>query len=131
MPGRKSVPDKTSVAPRRVRYQVAMSLDGYIAGPTGEADWITMDPAIDFAAHFAQFDAFLVGRRTFEGLVTAGMATLPGEVFVFSRTLRGADHPTVRIIDADEEATIAELRRRPGKDIWLFGGGVLFRESAE
>ena len=32
----------------RIRYQVAMSLDGYIAGPKGEADWITMDPAIDF-----------------------------------------------------------------------------------
>jgi hypothetical protein len=29
---------------RRIRYQVATSLDGYIAGPKGEADWIIMDP---------------------------------------------------------------------------------------
>jgi len=35
---------------RRVRYSVAVSLDGFIAGPKGEYDWIIMDPAFDFAA---------------------------------------------------------------------------------
>ena len=35
---------------RRVRYQVAVTLDGFIAGPNGEYDWIVMDPAVDFAA---------------------------------------------------------------------------------
>ena len=34
---------------RRLRYQVAVSLDGFIAGPNGEFDWIVMDPYIDFA----------------------------------------------------------------------------------
>ena len=33
---------------RRVRFGVAMSLDAYIAGPNGEADWIVADPDIDF-----------------------------------------------------------------------------------
>jgi RibD C-terminal domain len=47
---------------RRVRYVVAMSLDGYIAGPIGEADWIIMDPDIDFGALFERFDTFLMGR---------------------------------------------------------------------
>jgi len=51
---------------RRVRYSVVMSLDGYIAGPKGEADWITTDPEFDFTALFSQFDTILVGRRTFE-----------------------------------------------------------------
>ena len=71
---------------RRVRYQVAMSLDGYIAGPQGEADWIIMDPEIDFAALFEQFDTFLLGRRTFEAMGPAGQGGTPGtKSFVFSQ----------------------------------------------
>ena len=50
----------------RVRYQVAASLDGFIAGPNGEFDWIVMDPEIDFAALVAEFDTLLMGRHTFE-----------------------------------------------------------------
>src|SRR6266498_1461744 len=51
---------------RKIRYAVAMSLDGYIAGPNGEADWIGIDPEVDFAAIWAQFDTLLMGRRTYE-----------------------------------------------------------------
>ena len=51
---------------RRVRYGGAVSLDGYIAGPNGEYDWIIMDPDIDFAAMTSQFDTFLIGRKTLE-----------------------------------------------------------------
>ena len=39
---------------RRLRYGVAVSLDGFIAGPNGEYDWIVPDPAIDFAAMYRQ-----------------------------------------------------------------------------
>jgi dihydrofolate reductase len=118
------------VAVRRVRYQVATSLDGYIAGPKGEADWIVMDPEIDFEAHFAQFDTVLIGRRSFE-VLTGGKkkgGAMPGmKTFVFSRTLRQRDYPKVTIVAEYAEETVAGLRAEPGKDIWLFGGGLLFR----
>lgn len=113
---------------RRIRYAVATSLDGYIAGPQGEADWIIMDPDIDFGALFEQFDTFLVGRRTFEATGYGGGGQTPGtKTFVFSRTLRQQDYPGVTVIAERAEETVAALRTEPGKDIWLFGGGSLFR----
>ena len=113
---------------RRVRYAVAVSLDGYIAGPSGEADWIIIDPAIDFNSFFQQFDTVLLGRRTFESMLRAGNVAMPGlEIFVFSRTLRQRDHPDVTIVGEKAEETLVALRAKSGKDIWLFGGGSLFR----
>jgi dihydrofolate reductase len=113
---------------RLVRYSVAASLDGYIAGPNGEADWIVMDPTVDFAAIFNQFDTFLIGRRTFEPMARAQRGPTPGiKTFVFSRTLRQEDHPTVTVVADKVPETVSALKQADGKDIWLFGGGSLFR----
>jgi dihydrofolate reductase len=117
---------------RRLRYSVVMSLDGYIAGPEGEADWIARDPEFDFIALFSQFDTILVGRRTFDRMVTAGRVSMPGmKTIVFSRTLRPEDHPEVAIVVDGQPETLAALKAGPGKDIWLFGGGSLFRSLAK
>lgn len=114
---------------RLVRYGGAMSLDGYIAGPNGEYDWIVMDPDIDFAGMLKQFDTFLIGRKTFQAMARMGNATesLPGiQNIVFSRTMKAADYPHV-VVESDAERVVSELREKPGKDIALFGGGELFR----
>ncbi len=114
---------------RLVRFGGAMSLDGYIAGPNGEYDWIVMDPDIDFAGMMKRFDTFLIGRKTFEAMIriAGDIKSTPGiQNIVFSRTMKAADYPGV-IVESDAERVVAELRAQPGKDIALFGGGELFR----
>ncbi len=114
---------------RKVVYGGAMSLDGFIAGPKGEYDWIVMDPDIDFAALMGRFDTFLIGRKTFEVMRRMGDAAPPApgiRNIVFSRTLRPEDCPGATLSD-DAERVVAELRTKPGKDIALFSGGELFR----
>lgn len=117
---------------RRVRYSVAMSLDGYIAGPNGESDWIVMDPEIDFRALVGAFDTILMGRRTYEAARQQGRGGgLPGmQAYVFSHTLRQADCPDVIVSDKPKD-TLTALKTKSGKDIWLFGGGSLFRSLLE
>ena len=115
-------------ATRRVRYQVAASLDGFITDTKGTPDWIVMDPDIDFDGLFAQFDTFLMGRRTYEEMPAGSIS---GKVLVFSRTLRQQDHPKVTIVNDHARETVQALKREPGKDIWLFGGGELFRSLLE
>ena len=117
---------------RKIRYSCAMSLDGYIAGTGDEFDWIVMDPDIDFQAMSEQFDTYLLGRRTFE--VTGGQgfpASSNIRTFVFSRTLRQSDYDHVTIVDENWKEIVQSLREESGKDVWLFGGGSLFRSLVD
>jgi dihydrofolate reductase len=112
-----------------VRYSVAASLDGYIAGPNGEYDWIVMDPAIDFRTLLGQFDTVLMGRKTYRAAQGQGGAgAMPGmRAFVFSRTLHASDCRGATLVADGFEEVVRGLKRDGGKDIWLVGGGGLFR----
>jgi dihydrofolate reductase len=114
---------------RRVLYRVAASLDGYIAGPRGEVDWIVHDPAVDFTKIYEQVDTVLLGRRTYELTRQPGAPPWPQgwQILVFSRTLTSGEHPGVTVVRAEAGRRVAALRAAPGRDIWLFGGGSLFR----
>lgn len=116
---------------RPVRYNVAASLDGFIADRNGGYDWIPLDPAVDFAGIFARVDTVLLGRHTYEVTLREPSAASSwpkgSRVYVFSKTLNPADHPGVTVVRDDVVGTVAALRAEPGNgEIWLYGGGVLF-----
>ena len=118
---------------RDVLYRVAGSLDGYIAGPRGEVDWIVQDPAVDFAKVYEDVDTVLLGRRTYELTGQPGSPAWPSgwQVYVFSRTLRPEQHSAVTVVSGEGAARVATLRAAAGRQIWLFGGGSLFRSMLE
>jgi dihydrofolate reductase len=114
---------------RQVLYRVATSVDGYIAGPHGEFDWIVHDPTINLSATYDTVDTVLLGRRTYELTQQPGAPPWPTgwHIYVFSRTLVPQQDPAVTIVSDDPGTTVAGLRAGPGREIWLFGGGSLFR----
>ena len=114
---------------RRVRYNVAASLDGCITDRNDAFDWIPHDPTVDFAGLFARVDTIVLGRRTYEMVLAQGTApwTSGMRVYVASRTLAPQDHSGVAIVADDVAAVVAGLRAEEGAgEIWLFGGGSLF-----
>lgn len=114
---------------RKIRYLVAMSVDGYIAGPNGESDWIAHDPELDFPAMWAQFDTLLMGRRTYQAATSRlGESAFAGLIrMVFSRTLKPQDHPGITVVRELTPQWVRSLKGKSGKDIWLVGGSKLFR----
>lgn len=87
-----------------------MSLDGYIAGPQGESDWIVMDTGMDFNAMMARFDTIVMGRKTYEATKKYEGGGMPGvQSYVFSRTLKPADCPGA-ILSDDPRKTISLLK---------------------
>jgi dihydrofolate reductase len=114
-----------------------MTLDGFIAGPKGEYDWIVHDPNIDFAAMFAEYDILLMGRGTYEVASEKGKTwdSFGQRWVVVSTTLKPEDHSNVTILSSDVAEAVAAMKAQlgpqPQKDIWLFGGSVLFRSMLD
>lgn len=119
--------------PRKIRYSVAASLDGFIATEDGGYDWIVDEPAIDFPAYLARIDALLMGRGTYEIMDNpeAGQLLDVKKAYVVSSTLDPAADDRITVISDDVENRVRALKEEDGGDIWLFGGGVLFRSMLE
>jgi dihydrofolate reductase len=115
---------------RSLLYGAACSLDGFIAGPHDEVDWLQWsdDVAAISKSVFSRVDTVLMGRKTYHAAVANGMRAYPGVTnYVFSRTLAPEAVPEVTVVAEDAVAFVRKLKEQPGADICLVGGGELAR----
>ena len=113
-------------------YSVAASLDGFIAGPNGEYDWIPTDPEIDFEAIYAGFGGIVMGRRSYDVFAATGGAPGPAlPTYVYSTTLPEGERGGISF-HRDAVRHVRSLKASgAGKPLWLWGGGNLLRELAD
>lgn len=117
---------------RNVVYGAGISLDGYIARPDGAVDFLFMPKDYSMGPFFDSVDTAILGRKTFDaaksmgGSFGSGMAT-----YVFSRTMAPGAERGVTIAAGAAAPLLAEIRAKPGKDIWLMGGGEMARQFLE
>ncbi len=116
---------------RTLRYSVASSLDGYIAGPNGEFDWIVADPEIDFEAMYAGYSGLVMGRKSYEVFQATGGAPGPAlPTYVYSQTLPEGERDGVTFA-RDAVSHVRKLKASSaGKPLWLWGGGNLCSQLA-
>jgi dihydrofolate reductase len=110
-----------------------MSLDGYIADTDGGYAWIPHADDLDFASFLEKIDALVMGRGTFEVMTAAeGPDSFAGmQKYAFSSTLEPGVRDGITVVRGDAADFVRGLKAEPGEDIWLFGGGVLFRSLLE
>ncbi|RDV15637.1 dihydrofolate reductase [Pontibacter diazotrophicus] len=118
---------------RKIVLYIAASLDGYIARSNGSTAWLHDETYTikgeDFGySEFLQtFDTTLMGHSTYKVVLGFDMPfPYPDkENYVFSRSSGHTDTEYVQFISTDAVEFVQKLKQKPGKDIWLIGGGQL------
>jgi dihydrofolate reductase len=130
-----------STTMRTITYGGAVSLDGFLAGAGGAIDWLYFSKDVQqvMADYWKKIDTILMGRKTYEVAAAQAGATAKRtkkakrrapsteamRTYVFSRTLKAIDEPGMELVAGDAVAFVRNLKRKPGKEICLMGGGEL------
>jgi dihydrofolate reductase len=120
--------------PRKVILGFGISIDGYIARRNGAMDFLVIDKEGEsvMADFFAKIDTTIMGRKTAVGMVkmrkSGEVPETPGMTnYVVSRRWKPGKRDGFEVVSGSLTAFVKNLKRRPGKDIYLGGGGELAR----
>ena len=133
---------------RKLKLQMQITVDGFVAGPEGQLDWMTFDmdeKLLAFINHLTDTsDTILLGRKMTEGFIkywegvkrdspeydfAQKMVRTPK--VVFSRTLEKVDGKNVRVENAPIVEAVNRLKSQPGKDIVVYGGATFVASLIE
>jgi dihydrofolate reductase len=126
---------------RKLKLQVQTSLDGYMGGPNGEMDWMSVSWTDDIKAYIteltASVDGMILGRKLAEGFIPAWASGPPGESqeaidwmnntpkVVITNSLTTSPWDNARIMGGDLAENVHKLKSEPGGDLITYGGSTL------
>jgi dihydrofolate reductase len=126
---------------RKFKLQVQTTVDGYMGGPNGELDWVTVGWTDDLNAYLdammQSVDCIVLGRKLAEGFIPAWAAGPPGEdqasidwmnntpKVVISNSLTESPWENATVAGGDLAETVNQLKAQPGGDLIAYGGSTL------
>ena len=113
---------------RKLKLYIATSLDGYIAGPNGEIDWLDVggDQDYGYQEFYASIDTTLMGNSTYPVTLTVDKFPYPDKTnYVFTKGTPPPDTVHVKFASGDIAGFVRTLKQQDGMDIWLVGGGQI------
>ncbi|MFG3438113.1 dihydrofolate reductase family protein [Nonomuraea sp. NPDC047897] len=129
---------------RTFKLQVQISVDGYMAGPDGEMDWVAGSWTDDLSTYVDELtrtvDCIVLGRRLAEGFIPTWAAGPEGEdkesidwmndtpKVVISDSLAESPWENAVVAGGDLAETVHRLKAQPGGDIITYGGAMLAAE---
>lgn len=135
---------------RMIQSLMHVSLDGFVAGPKGEMDWIRLDDDVfSYVDNFIKnVDTGFYGPQTFQMMEShwPGVLKNPAaaghqlthakwyaeaEKIVFSRQVKTLENPQAKLINDNFSENISALKRKPGKNIMIFGSPGLVHSLAQ
>lgn len=128
---------------RKLKLQVQLTIDGFVAGNDGEMDWMTYawdDELKNYVTALTDpVDQIVLGRKLAEGFIpywahiaadpeaaehSAGLKFTATPKLFFSRTLRESPWDNTTLADRELVDAITRLKAEPGQDIIAYGGAT-------
>jgi dihydrofolate reductase len=128
---------------RKVKLQMQMTVDGFVAGPNGEMDWMVLnwdDKVKEYVTEITEsVDCILLGRKLAQGFIPTWASRLADQStadafakkmvethkIVLTKTLTKSEWQNTDLAKGDLIGEINKLKAQNGKDIIVYGGATL------